>query len=149
MIMQDDTIKPFQISFWVPCRWERNLLEENNGLVDQERFLEEVYTWVPAEPIWNSIIDNDATELLRKSLLDDFSPDKSPKMRKIEDFLKVLEQIKKIVEDKKSEWIFRQQLDDGNDTIDLYANLLLSFMHHLTWICDMFRDVPGISITVR
>lgn len=121
---------------------ERSLADENRFL-----FLEEAYNWEPAESIWDAVEKAD-TERLRELLLEGFSPGKPPEARDIHALHNVLEQIEAIVTGGRAKWKDCQQLDVDGDT-NLRANLLLSFLHHLTWLCDVFADVPGVSITVR
>jgi hypothetical protein len=141
--------EPFQITFWRSIHWERRLLDgKEGGLAEQERFLEEIYTWSPASSIWDVIIDKDVTEQLRASLLEGFSPDKLPSERKIEHFRGILEDIEKIIKSKQTDWgKINQPIDNGEDDV-LSANSVLSFLHHLTWLCNIFADVPEISITI-
>jgi hypothetical protein len=120
---------------------------KEKGPADASRFLEEAYTWEPAESIWDGLGKAD-TDRLRELLVDGFSPDKLPEERKIENFRSVLEQIERIVAEGRAEWKDCQQTDESGD-VNLRANLLLSFLHHLRWVCDVFADVPAISITVR
>ena len=146
--MEDDKVKPFRITFWRPSRWERALLDiEEGGPADVSRFLEEAYTWEPAESIWDSLVKAD-TDRMRELLVEGFSPDKPLEKREIRSFRSVLEEIERIVADGRAEWKDCQQTDESGD-VNLRANLLLSFLHHLTWICNVFADVPGISITVH
>ena len=145
--MQDE--KAMAITFWRPSRWDRSVFDKEAGPVDPDRFLEEAYTWEPAEFIWNSVEIN-VRDQLERPLVDGFSPDKKPDERKIKDFRKVLEQIKDIVTQGKSAWSDCGQSEVvGGANVNLRADLLLSFLHHLTWLCDVFMDVPGTSITVR
>jgi len=139
------------ITFWRPSRWDRGIYDkESRGPAEQGRFLEEVYTWKLAESVsvWNGIVEPDITERLTKLLMDDFSPDRKPEERKIEILCSALEQIREIVKNGKSEWSDCEQ-DEYVEEIDLRANLLLSFLHHLTWLCDILVNVPGISVTIR
>lgn len=138
-----------QITFWRPCLWELMLFDvDDKKSADQSRFLEEVYTWESSESIWDSLEDARITYQLEELLIDGFSPDKSPDDRGITAFRNVLEQMQRIIIERKSEWRDCQQLDEKWE-INLRANSLLSLLHHLTWLCDVFTDVPGISITVR
>lgn len=146
--MEDDSTKLLRVTFWRPSRWERALLDiEERGPADGSRFLEEAYTWEPAESIWDSVEKAD-TDRLRELLVDGFSPDRPPEEREIETFRNVLEQIERIVAEGRAEWKDCQETDESGD-VNLRANLLLSFLHHLTWACDVFADVPEMSITVR
>ena len=146
--MQDE--KAMAITFWRPSRWERSVFDkEEAGPVDPDRFLENAYTWEPKESIWNSV-EGDVAGQLERLLLDGFSPDKEPDDRKIEDFRNILEQIRELVTVDKSKWSDCEQYESvGDAKVNLRANLLLSFLHHLTWLCGVFTDMPGISITVR
>ena len=147
--MQDE--KTMVITFWRPNRWDRSIFDKDeNGLAKESRFLEEVYTWEPAESIWNSIEEDDIRVRLMESIMDTFSPDKPPEERGIENLQSILEQAAKLITNGKSKWSYCKQtenVDGGN--ISLRANLLLLFLHNLTWLCDVFRDMPEISVMVR
>ena len=148
--MEADRTIQFQITFLRPSRWRCKLLDvDERSLADESRFLflEEAYIWEPAESIWDAVEKTD-TDQLRELLLEGFSPDNKPEDRGIHAFRNILEQIKVIVVEGRAEWKLCQQLDEDGD-VNLRANLLLSFLHHLTWLCDVFADVPGVSITVR
>lgn len=146
--MEADRTSLLRITFWRPSRWRRKLLDvKERSPADESRFLEEAYTWEPAESIWDAVEKTD-TERLRELLLEGFSPNKPPEARDIHILRNVLEQIEAIATAGRAEWKDCQQLDEDGNT-NLRANLLLSFLHHLTWLCDVFADVPGISITVR
>lgn len=139
------------VTFWRPSRWDRSVYDkESCGPAEQGRFLEEVYTWKLAESasVWNGIVEPDTTERLTKLLMDDFSPDRKPEERKIETLCSAMEQIREIVVNGKSMWSDCGQ-DESVEEVDLRANLLLSFLHHLTWLCDILMNVPGISVTIR
>jgi len=147
--MEADRVRPFQITFLRPSSWERDLFDvEEKASVEPGRFREEVYTWEPAESIWDSIQDANVTDHLRELLVEGFSPDRSDDERSLEALQNVLEEIRKVIAEKKAGWKTCQQTDDDGD-FNLQANLLLSFLHHLTWVCNVFADVPGISIIVR
>ena len=145
--MQYDDEKPFQITFWRPIKWERNLLDlEKRDMVEISRFCEEAYIWTPAANVLDSITDYDAREKLNEMLVVRFSPDKPVDERKVNDLQNVLIFIKELIAGKKSEWSSCSQKYD--DSL-IQANLLLSFLNHVEWICDIFANVPGISITIR
>jgi hypothetical protein len=141
-----DDIKPFRLTFWRPIKWERNLLDlEKKDMVSQNVLCEEVYIWDPAGDILNSIIDSDVRENLREMLIVGFSPDGPVNKRKVDDLRNVLKLIKKLIAEKKSEWSPCPR-EYSNDSIR--ANLLLSFLNHIEWICSIFENVPDISITI-
>ena len=147
--MQDE--KTMVITFWRPSRWDRKIFDkEKNGPANQSRFLEEVHTWEPAESIWNSIEEDDIRNQLRKSLLDTFSPDKPPEERGIENLQSILKQVAELITKQKSNVVMLQaDRDVDGGSINLQANLLLLFLHNLTWLCDVFRDIPEISVMIR
>ena len=145
--MQYDDEKPFRVTFWRPIKWERNLLDlEKKDMVELSCFCEEVYVWTPAENVLDSITDYDAREKLNEMLVVGFSPDKPVDRRKVDDLQNVLIFIKKLIADKKSEWSPCSQ--KYNDEL-IRANLLISFLNHVEWICDIFVNVPDISVTIR
>ena len=148
-VVQDE--KTMKITFWRPSRWDRRVFDkEENELAKQSRFLEEVHAWEPAESIWGSIEEEDIRVQLIESIMDAFSPDKPPEERGIECLQSALEQIAELITKHKSSVGMLQadrDVDGGN--ISLRADLLLLFFHNLTWLYDVFKDMPEISVMIR
>lgn len=142
-----------RISIWRPFTPEKSLTfhtgqSKNVTVVGPEMaFQQEAFTWNAREDVWGGLIDSEIRTQLSERLIGDFQPTLPPMDRgitKLENFLEAAEAAAV-----NSEWSNSgQQLErDGETPVRL--NSLLAFCVQLRWICQVFKDIPGASVSVR
>jgi hypothetical protein len=101
---------------------------------------------------WLNILDGD-TELQREVLssrfIDAFQPMLPPADRSLNKLEEFLEELRAVASSPASEWSpsATTPLDVG--TPPTMVNNLLALTHQLTWLVDVFRDLPGASVSIR
>jgi hypothetical protein len=154
-----------RLSVWNPLRHSRELqylanaegesesqVDKNEMVFTSERLAEEMYSWSPEVDIWNGLLNEEVRENLRREFLQAFSASLPPANRGLDKLAKIIAQIEAILaDDQTSAWMnTTRPIDDspGGETL-FRVSPTLGFVIHLRWIFETFRDVPGLSITVR
>jgi hypothetical protein len=142
-----------QIKVWKQSRSGKELLDRVSGRpVDASKHLEMIYSWSTAEDVFGSISDPDASVRLRDALIENLSPDGPADKRSIEHLQSVVALMDEILADpEKSSWrttVADRTLEDGTE-VALRHHGLRSLRQHVVWICDTFRAMPAVSVSVR
>ncbi len=115
-------------------------------------FHEQVYSWETEEDIWGSLVDVDQTRKVKSALIEAFDPSRPPEERNFSRLKEVLERLQEVLSRADATaWseCNRTVKVNGYDEINLRANTVLLLYRHLEWIWEIFRDVPGASVTAR
>ena len=147
------TSSAFRLSVWKPANPIRRLMacSAEQSHLDCELH-EQVYSWEPDEDIWGSLIDGEQTRRARSALIEQFDPSRSAKDRSIShlhEALTVLTDILRIPGATAWSECNESVQAPGDDQVNLRANTVLLLFRHLEWIWNIFRHVPGASVTVR
>lgn len=110
-------------------------------------FQREAFTWQPKEDIWGGLADADVRTRLSQRLQVEFEPALRPGERSLEKLGAYLNDVGPVLDG--LEWATSsQQLENDGET-PMRLNPLLSFYRQLEWIYQVFRDVPGASVSIR
>jgi hypothetical protein len=154
-----------RLSVWSPLRHHRELQYLASGSVESgseilkdellfshERLAEEVYSWAPDENIWGGFADEKVRQELRQEFLSAFNPSLPPGQRSLKQFAEFVDRMNGVLsKGGVAEWmntIHPIQESPGKEIL-FRVSPTLALVIHLQWILDTFRDVPGLSITVR
>jgi hypothetical protein len=144
-----------QLSVWRPARLGRRLLppsQDGASAVpfEDEHLQEEAYSWETREDFPGSLKPDDAGKV-RAALFEAFAPHLRPIDRSIAKLEHVIETLAHgCVNSREVAWQDTLTLTrDRDENVNLRANPALSLLHHLRWVHDVFRDVPGASVIVR
>jgi hypothetical protein len=151
--MASDTSAGLRITIWRPYTPERPLTirkgeTDTVTLVSPDMLLQqEAFTWQVREDVWGGLPDNDLREALSHALIGRFEPVLPPAQRgmtQLQEFIAELEAAQA-----KSEWATSGQQLHADGETPVRFNPLLGFLGQLKWLFDLFRDVPGASVSVR
>jgi len=110
----------------------------------------EVFAWQIQEDVWGGFEDSALGQKLRDRFFQDFEPFLRPQDRTFSKLSQFLDELRPAAHSSSSGWSTSQQSSRaGNDDLPPRLNPLLAFYHQLVWIHDVFKDVPGGSISVR
>ena len=160
--MSSDT-RQFRIVVWRPLAAMRNLMvlpastSGSEGDSDQAgyEFHEQVYAWEPKGiDVWGSIRSSTDTESLRALLFDTFNPSPAAPVsrRRIGKLKPVLDALAKLLANKEQlDWADSQDVVEPSnpESLNVRANSIAVLYNHLLWIYEVFREVPGASVSVR
>ncbi len=148
----------FRLNVWRPARIERSLMYENRdangeGISElQEGHLhEQIYSWRLGGDVWTALRDDDDSKNIKKSLTTGFECGLPPNERGFGKMGSILTELRDyLTEESNRSWQMWDQLTDEDDQDSAYqVQPLLALYHHLQWLCDVFQDVPGASVTIR
>jgi len=151
--MAADVTAGVRLIVWRPYMPERLLAMQqdqkgNVTLLGSDAPLQQAaFMWQVREDIWGGIVDAEVRQSLSQRFIADFEPVLPPDDRSFEKLSEFLRRLSPVLVN--SEWSFSaQQLDeDGESGVRL--NALVGFFNHLRWVYDVFKDVPGASVSVR
>ncbi len=113
---------------------------------------EQVYCWETEEDIWGSLKDVGQTAKARSALIEAFDPSKPIGERSMDQLRKALAVLEEIAgSPNATDWSECNELDRTMPGSQVYlrANTVLLLYRHLLWVWDVFKQVPGASVTVR
>lgn len=120
-------------------------------LLDSDKLHQLIYQWKAKGDIWIGFSEGESTQKIKTELLDGFAFEIPPAERTVGTLQKITKAISSYLITEPIEW--QAWTDNYNDDMDsdhgLRLNVVLSFCHQLQWICDVFADVPGASVTIR
>jgi hypothetical protein len=151
--MAGDTSAGVRITIWRPYTPDRPLAIQSSE-TDSVRVVgpdlplqQEAFTWQVREDIWGGLVDSDLRQALSQRFISEFEPVLSPNQRSVEKLRALVEEIETALP--KSEWSESgQQLEDDGET-PYRLNPLLGFFTQMSWLCEVFKDTPGASVSVR
>jgi hypothetical protein len=147
-----------RLEVWRPARPDRRLLYEepdDDGQslneLQADHLHEQIYGWRLRGDVWTSLKTEESADTIRERLTTDFSPTRPPNERGFSKMRAILADMHSYLADEKNrQWQDWEQLTDEDDPDSTYrVQPLLSFLGHLRWLCDVFEDVPGASVTIR
>lgn len=147
-----------RLEVWRPARPDKRLLYERPDDGDQcpnelqaDHLHEQVYGWRLFGDVWTSLGTGEMAIAIKEKLTVGFNPSLPPKERGFGEMRSVVKEMSTYLADAQNRrWQDWEQLTDEDDPDSTYrVQPLLSFYHHLRWLCDLFQDVPGASVTIR
>jgi hypothetical protein len=147
-----------RLEVWRPARLNRRLMYENQddrslgiGQLQDDRLHEQVYSWKLRGDVWTSLGGDDAGSHIQKAITAGFDFSLRPEERSIKKLKSVVDElIGYLADDEHRQWQSWEQPvvdDDPDNTYQIQP--LLSLHHHLKWLCEVFQDIPGASVTIR
>ena len=142
-----------RITIWRPFNFEKNLTFHNGegqdvSIVGPDMiFQQDAFSWHVREDIWGGLVDSEKRSELSERLMVDFQPTLPPSQRSLEKLMVFLQEAE--VAAAASEWSNSAQYYEKDGETPQRLNALLSFCVQLRWICQVFKDLPGASVSVR
>ncbi|MDP8239457.1 MAG: hypothetical protein P9X24_10240 [Candidatus Hatepunaea meridiana] len=155
--MIDDTSPAIKVSVWRPANVQRPMSYSKESFdndskiehLDPDRLYEEVYNWKTNEDVWGGAEDITVTQNIRTELIEGFACNLPPQKRTIKKLEELLKKLKEKLISAGSRWSESRTMVKHDEDNTLRANTLISFYNHLRWLCLVFKNVPGVSVTVR
>ena len=153
--MATDSPPKMRVSLWRDFRPERTLAYKAGGAPDAKFFQqddqlqEEVFALHVGEGVLNGVADDDLRATITACLTEDFAPALPPSeraCRKLERFFAAAQQA---IESGKAEWSYSEDPAFDDEPDPYRVNMLLAFYNQMLWLHEMFKDEPGVSISVR
>ena len=142
-----------RVTIWRPYAPDRPLAfqsadSETLRLVSPEmQFQQEAFTWQAREDIWGGVVNAEVRERLSQRFITDFEPVLPPSERGMEKLQALLAELAVAIPE--AEWSASgQQVEDDGET-PYRLNSLLAFHAQMRWLYEVFKDVPGASVSVR
>jgi hypothetical protein len=153
--MATDSPPKLRVSLWRDFRPERTLAYKARDEADAKFFQrddqlqEEVFAWHVGESILNGVADDELREKITACLTEDFAPALPPSDRPCSKLLKFFEAAEEVIESGKAEWSNSEDRAFDDEPDPYRVNMLLAFYNQMRWLHEMFKDEPGVSISVR
>lgn len=139
-----------RISLWRDFRPERTLGAPGGKFFQREDQLqEEVFTWHVGEGVLNGVADDKLRAKITACLTEDFAPALPPADRACHKLRKFLEAAQQAIDSGKAEWSNSEDPAFDDEPDPYRVNMLLAFYNQMLWLHEMFKDEPGVSISVR
>lgn len=148
--MASEALPTIRLTVWRPARLERRLMHVDGSPLAEEELHEQIYRWEAFDDFQGSFDANTSADV-RRSLFDDFAPHLPPSERaisKLEGALRVLFRACQSAGTTAWEDV-SSTVPNGDDLINLRAHVGFALYHHLRWIYEIFKNVPGASVVVR
>jgi len=144
----------FRLDIWRPARPDRQLFyagrdDDKLSVIElhEDHLHEQAYSWNIREDVWS----DKAASRIRDMLTTDFDCSLPPEIRSFNKMKDVVSELGNyLVDESKRQWqscLQPVRQDDPNNVFQIQP--LLSLYHHLKWLCEVFCNVPGASVTVR
>lgn len=153
--MATDSPPKMRVSLWRDFRPERTLAYKAAGTLDAKFFQrddqlqEEVFALHVGEGVINGVADDDLRATITACLTEDFAPALPPSERACRKLERFFAAARQAIESGKAEWSNSED-PAFDDELDPYrVNMLLAFYNQMLWLHEMFKDEPGVSISVR
>jgi hypothetical protein len=153
--MATDSPPKMRVSLWRDFRPERTLAYKAGGAPDAKFFQrddqlqEEVFALHVGEGVLNGVADDDLRATITACLTEDFAPALPPSERACRKLERFFEAAQKAIESGKAEWSYSEDPAFDDEPDPYRVNMLLAFYNQLLWLHEMFKDEPGVSISVR
>ena len=147
-----------RLDVWRPARPDRRLVyAEQDGddssakELQEDRLHEQAFSWKLKGDVWMSLADTDEARKIKDALTTRFSCSLSPEKRGFAEMKAIVTDIEAYltIEDNRQWQSWDQPISDDDPESIYQVQPLLSLYHHLKWICEVFQDIPGASVTVR
>jgi hypothetical protein len=109
----------------------------------------EVFTWPVEEDIWAGLTDDQRRRELSDKFINDFQPMLAPEKRNMGSLASFVADLREVALSSSSEWSTSSSSANEIGSPPVLINGLLALYHQLEWILDVFRDMPGASVSVR
>ena len=150
-----DNQTKFRVTVWQPyfagcmLAFPREGATEYDLLSGDFELQREVFTWPLQEDVWAGLADYDLRAELQQRFTDDFQASRPPVERGMDKLEKFVENLRDALQLGKSEWSVAESGAAEFSSTSLMINGLSAFHNQLNWMLDMFRDLPGASVSVR
>lgn len=154
-IVASDGAIGLKVTVWRRYSPERTIIhstdKEATYFSPDERLLQDVFSWQVREDVWGGFTDTEVAQSLSTRFASAFDPFLPPNQRDFGTFKAVLSELSAAATSPNSYWASSAQQKDTDEDSDASTrvNPLLAFYNQLHWIYEVFKDVPGASITVR
>ena len=109
----------------------------------------EIFTWPLEEDIWAGVTDDTLRVSLQRRFVTDFQPERPPAERSMARYGEFVDAVGDVLAASGSEWSAASSgIADGSATTYM-IDALAAFHQQASWIRDVFRDLPGASVSVR
>jgi len=153
--MATDSPPKLRISLWRNFRPERTLSYTARGATNAKFFQrddqlqEEVFAWHVGEGVINGIVDDQLRAKITACLTEEFAPALAPSDRPCSKLTKFFNVAMEAIESGKAEWSDSEDGSFQDDPEPYRVNMLLAFYNQMLWLHEMFKDEPGVSVSVR
>ena len=158
--MQTRKDTQLQLSIWRPVDPDRRYLcrtnHTNNDVsfvpIDYGELLEQVYAWDSGPDDVFDACSPAVGKKIRETLIEPFTSDQPPSNRSVRQFH---DTVNRLLSDSSlqggTHWtVCKENVQlDGNDDINLKADLALVLLQHFNWVARVFVDVPQASVMIR
>lgn len=110
---------------------------------------QDVFSWQVRDDVWGGIAAEEIRRSLRDGFISAFDPYLPPGDRSVEKLTLFVQQLRKVVRSSASDWSVSGQEPDDDADSSPRLNALLAFERQLSWMEEVFRHLPGVSVTVR
>lgn len=148
-----------RLDVWRPARPDKRLLyaKPENDLpsvieLHENRLYEQVYSWKVCGDMWTSISSDEEAKKIKEMLTTNFASSEPPEERSFVKMKVVVQKLKDYLfsNENNRKWQIWEQPISQDDTDDLFhIQPLLLLYHHLKWLCEVFEDIQGASVTIR
>lgn len=119
-------------------------------LLDSDAELQkEVFTWPLEEDVWAGVLDDPLRTHLQERFTTEFQAMRPPEERNMDRFSDFIDEIGAALVPGSNDWSVAASGAAELSNTALMINGLLAFHNQLQWMLDMFRDLPGASVSVR
>lgn len=124
--------------------------ESEFDLLDGDAELQkEVFTWPLQEDVWAGIVSYEVRDNLQSRFGNDFQPSRPPSERTMQKLAEFVTEVEKALTPGMSEWSVAESGAAEFSSMSFMINGLSALHNQLSWLLDMFRDLPGASVSVR
>jgi hypothetical protein len=108
----------------------------------------DIFRWRTREDVWGGIRDAALRQGLRDKLVGGFDPFRPPGDRSISTLTEFVAELKEAITAGSTTWAVSTQASDDREEAEI-VNSVMALYNQLSWICKVFRDVPGVFLSVR
>ena len=113
----------------------------------EDVFQQEAFIWHLREDIWAGVTDEETRLSLSERLRSDFQPSLAPAERALPKLKQFLVDATDAV--KAAEWSDSNHQAEQDGMTAFRLNPLLAFYLQLEWMYDVFKDLPGASVSIQ
>jgi len=147
--MNQENSPTLRLTIWRPAHLDRGLMYEGAAIHGGDLH-EEAYRWETNEDFFGSF-DSAQSAVVRAALFTAFATHLAPAQRSMAQLFAALQVLEAACADAGEEaWKDGLTVESfGDGVINLRAHGGLVLYRQLRWVYDIFKDVPGASVTVR
>lgn len=153
--MTTEALTKFRVTVWQPyfagCmlaigQQDSNVFNVFDGDTELQR---EVFTCAIEEDVWAGLTDDAKRTSLSNKFIDAFQPMLAPSERDMLAFGAFVAELRDVALSPASEWSPSASAVVDVGTPPIMVNGLLALYQQLSWLLDVFRHLPGASVSVR